>query len=472
MGKASGLFISGRHLWWTILILVSLAAGVSSIFVSPLIIIAALFLLANVVLIVKYPFWGLLSYLMIFLLRPGEMYPSLSALRLELVTGLFVLLVVVIRQKIIEHRVTLPSDPITLTLVAFLAVMCLTIFTSYDKGWTIDTCIDFVKLLVFYYLIVSIINEKKKFIAFMSVFLLLIAYIAFDAFKSYMAGGFITRMGVDRMYGSTSAGGDPNTLAATLGATIPMVVASAFYFRNWFVKGGLWFLALGMAYLITITASRSGMLAFMGVLAGGFIYSRHKIVIAIAGILMLLGIWSVLPDQYRQRYMTLKDMEDINDTSSGRVEIWEAGGRMIIDRPFIGVGVGAFAFAYGSGDFGPPKYMQPHSLYIQLLAESGIIGFSVWFFFIYLLVKNLRNLSRSVHNRTDELWASIYCKSFIVSMTALFVSGLFGHNLYRYTWYMMAGLTVVMNKLILTGINNRQIQTNKTILVKEAVDNP
>ncbi len=457
MAGTTGTFISSRHLWWATLAFVCIVAGVTAVFINPLIIIAALFLLANVVLIVKYPFWGLLSYLMIFLLRPGEMYPSLSALRLELVTGLFVLLVIVIRQKIMEGRVTLPRDSITLSMVAFLVAMCLTVFTSYDKGVTIETCLDFLKLLIFYYLIISLIDTKQKFIAFISVFLLLIAYIGFDAFRSYMEGGFITRMGVDRMYGSTSAGGDPNTLAATLVATIPLLVASGFYFRQWLISSLLWLLALGMVYLVAITASRSGMLAFVGAIAGGIMYSRHKVIIVITSLVLFVGLWSILPGQYRQRYMTLEDMDNINETSSGRVEIWEAGLRMIVDRPIIGVGAGAFAYAYGSGDFGPPRWMQPHNLYIQLFAEEGIIGFIVWFVFIYFLVKNLRTLGRSAQSRVDGLWVSIYCKSFIVSMIALFVSGLFGHNLYRYTWYMIAGLTFVLNRLIMEKTNVRKL---------------
>lgn len=470
MGKASGLFISGRHLWWTILILVSMAAGVSSVFVNPLIIIAALFLLANVVLIVKYPFWGLLSYLMIFLLRPGEMYPSLSALRLELVTGLFVLLVVVIRQKIIEHRVTLPSDPITLALVGFMIVMCLSIFTSYDKGRTVDTCLDFVKLLIFYYLIVSLIDTRAKFVAFMSAFSMMITYIAFDAFKSYIAGGYITRMGVDRLYGSTSAGGDPNTLAATLAATIPIVLASAVYFRQKILKTALIALGLFMVTLIAITASRSGMIAFMGVAIGGFIFTKKKIVVALAFVILLPLGWMMLPDQYKDRYRTITEVEDLDETSSGRWHIWQAGLKMIVARPFIGVGAGAFAYANGSGDFGPSRWMQPHNLYIQCMAETGLLGFLIWFgVYIRNLVKKLLQLS--AHGLADHnlYWIRVFSIGFLVSMIALSISGVFSHNLYRYTWYMMAGLTVVLDRFATEYLQNKNIETQKMPQAQEAV---
>lgn len=458
MDRTNRQFIGTKQLLWVLLISVSILTGIASIYVNPLIIAAAIILLLNIVVMMKYPMWGLLAYLIIFLLRPAEMYPALAAFRVELLTGIFVLVAVIIRQKLVEGTVYFPRDRITLSLIAFLAVMCISIFSSYEKSFTIDECIGFIKLLIFYYLIISVIDNKRKFIAFMTVFLVLIAYIAFDAFKSYISGGFITRMGVDRMYGSTSAGGDPNTLAATLGATIPLVVASAFYFRNLLAKIGLWMLALGMAYLITITGSRSGLLAFIGVLFGGFIYARHKLVLIVAAVLLIAGVWSVMPDQYRNRYLTLSDMEDINETSSGRIDIWKAGVRMIETRPILGVGAGAFSAAAGSGEFGYSSFMQAHNLYIQLMATTGIIGFVVWFMFIYFLVKNLRIIIRAVRERARETWILIYCEAFIVSMIALFVSGLFGHNLYRYTWYMMAGLVVALvniykDRLSLKGIS-------------------
>ncbi|MEW5924483.1 MAG: O-antigen ligase family protein [Candidatus Zixiibacteriota bacterium] len=458
MDRVDKQFISTKQILWLLLISVCILTGIASIYINPMIIVAAIILVLNIVVMMKYPMWGLLAYLIIFLLRPGEMYPALAAFRVELVTGIFVLVAVIIRQKLVEGTVSFPRDRITLSLIAFLAVMCISIFSSYEKSLTIDECIGFIKLLIFYYLIVSVIDNKRKFVAFMTVFLFLIAYIAFDAFKSYISGGFITRMGVDRMYGSTSAGGDPNALAATLGATIPLVIASAFYFRHLLVKISLWLLALGMAYLITITASRSGLLAFIGVLFGGFIYARHKVILFAAAVLLIAGVWSAMPGQYRQRYMTLSDMEDINQTSSGRIEIWEAGIKMIAARPILGVGAGAFSTAAGSGNFGYSSYMEAHNLYIQLMATTGIIGFVVWFAFIYFLIKNLRIIIRAVRERAEELWVSTYCEAFIVSMIALFVSGLFGHNLYRYTWYMMAGLVVALvniykDRLSLKGIS-------------------
>ena len=433
---------------WFSLIVAAIGAGLSVPYVNPLFIIIGIVLLLNVFLIARYPMYGLLAYLVIYLYRPGEIYPSLAPLRIELVLGVVVITSLIIHQKLKTGRVNLPRDQVTLWLTAFLGVMYLSVFTSYEQSATIEMCKEFLKILIFYFLIVSLVDTYKKFIAFMVVYIIMIGKIAIDAFNLYMQGAFVHAQGIDRLVGTTSAGGDPNAIAATMAITIPIVVATAFYARNYLLKAAMAALALGMTYLITITGSRGGMLAFMGTLLGGFLYVRQKFFTAVAVVVFLIGAWFILPDQYRERYETLVEVEDVNDTSSGRWEIWVAGVKMIAARPIFGIGAGAFRWAAGSPEFGFGRFMQAHNLIIQLAASTGLIGLFVWFGFIYNFGKRVRYM---VHVSQDEAklrWANLYGKGFIASLIALFVAGMFGHNLYRYNWYIMAGLTIAMVKIV------------------------
>jgi O-antigen ligase len=407
--------------------------------------------------------YGLLAYLVIFLYRPGEIYPSLAPLRIELLLGVLVITFLIIHQKLKTGRVTLPRDQVTLWLVAFLSVMCLTVFTSYEQSVTIETCKAFLKTLVFYYLIVSLVNNYREFMAFMIVYIIMVGKIAYDAFVSYISGSFVHTMNVDRLVGSTSAGGDPNALAATMAITIPIVVATAFYVRNYLLRGAIAFLGLGMTYLITITGSRGGMLAFIGALISGFMFVRHKFFTALLVIVCLVAAWSVLPDQYRERYETMVEIDDVNDTSSGRWEIWVAGLKMIVERPILGVGAGAFQWAASSPEFGLNKHIQAHNLIIQIAASTGFVGLFVWFGFMFNFGKKVRQMILLSRGRDDLRWANLYGKAFIASLIALFVAGGFGHNLYRYNWYLMAGMTVAMVNIVL----NQQAEQTETEMIDE-----
>jgi O-antigen ligase len=121
---------------------------------------------------------------------------------------------------------------------------------------------------------------------------------------------------------------------------------------------------------------------------------------------------------------------------------------MIIGRPLLGVGAGAFPWAYGSGDFGPPQMMSPHNVYIQVLATTGLVGFTAWVIFLYILVKTLNETAHRTRRLPDNRWYVLFRNSFLVILIALFVSGMFGHSLFRYTWYVVAALAASMANIM------------------------
>jgi len=441
--------ISSKGLWWALLAFLCLVFGVLCVFVEPLFIIAVVIVLANIVLVAKYPFYGLLVYLFVFLIRPAEIYPALGVLRMELLLGGLVFLSIIFNQKILTGKVVLPRDRITVALVAFLVAISLSIFTSYEATITKDTIVEFVKILIFYYLIVSLVDTRKRFVTFVATFVLLISYIAFDALAAYLSGQFVHTMDVDRLTGSTSAGGDANTLATTLVTTTPLLVAAALHFRHWLVKSFLGLVTLTMTYLVIITASRGGLLAFFAVVFGGIGFARRKAMLVIAVFLLAIAAWAVMPEQYRERYAAFTDVtENINSVSSGRWEIWGAGLRMIAGRPILGVGAGAFPWAYGSGDFGPPQMMSSHNVYIQVAATTGLVGFGAWVIFLYILIQSLKEIARRAYDLPDNRWYLLFRNGLLVILIALFVSGLFGHSLFRYTWYVVAALAASIGNIM------------------------
>ena len=451
MPQQSPYNISGRHLGWFILILVCVGVGIGALYipVTPLLIGAVVLMLLFMMLVLRYPYLGLILYLFVFMYRPGEVFTALAPLRVELLTGSLAMLAVILHQILNRQKVTLPVDKISISLLMFLGVIFLSTITSYEKTITVETGIDFIKLLIFYYLIVSLIDTRRRFMIFMCFFTFMIFYLGADAFKEYLAGNYHTRMGVDRLVGSTSAGGDPNTLAATLATSIPLFIAVAMYFRDILRRlawiGG----AFSMIPLVAITGSRSGVIALVTVIMVGISYARHRV--ALFALVIVIGIagWSVLPQQYRERYERFGEVtENLNEASSGRWAIWQTGVQMVIERPFLGIGAGAFLWAHVSGDFGASRWLESHSLYIQLAAEMGVIGLAAWLIFIYLLISKLRYLSRRVRSEPELRWMRLFANAITAVIITLLISGFFGHNLYRYTWYVLAGLTVSLYNML------------------------
>ena len=104
----------------------------------------------------------------------------------------------------------------------------------------------------------------------------------------------------------------------------------------------------------------------------------------------LAGIWLMLPVN-----LAIFEVIDISGSLQARAEIWINTVFMWLDRPFFGVGVGGFDYFYGKYDsihlmfFPDWGYYHPitkyagaaHNEYLQILAETGVIGLGlfVWF---------------------------------------------------------------------------------------------
>ena len=443
--------ISTSHIGWAALIAISLLFAVASLFVSPIFFMGIAIILVGVVILIRYPFVGLLLYLITFVLRPGEMYPALAPLALERIIGLGVLITGMMVYKRKHGTLALPSAMPFKLMLAFMVVIIASLVVSVDEPATADSIEFFAKLVVFFLLIHYTIDTRAKFEIFVALFVLLILREAAMSFRDYYGGGFITRMGIKRAIGRGSFGSGANSLAATLVFAMPFMVSMWKVYKNGLIRfaiaGGLFLLIL----MTVNTGSRGGLLAMLTVIGVTVFHTRYRLVTTVVALGLMLGGWFLLPEQYQGRYATLVSDENANDISTGRVEIWENGLRMFSDHPVLGIGSGAFIAANSSGEYGPPIELNPHSIYIQLLAELGLIGFVVWFAFLisYLRLLLKRHTPRRGPPGSEKLieWLNAYKEGFMGSTLALLVAGATAHSLFRFNWYMYAALAVVMTSL-------------------------
>jgi O-antigen ligase len=123
---------------------------------------------------------------------------------------------------------------------------------------------------------------------------------------------------------------------------------------------------------------------------------------------------------------------------------------MVADRPLFGVGAGCFgaarAEAYSSGLH--RSWIESHSLYIQVLAELGIVGAFCFFMFCRRFMKqNRETAARLRADRARWRWEEALIQALFTGFIVLFVSGTFGHSLFRRTWYLYAAMGLVVARL-------------------------
>lgn len=195
-------------------------------------------------------------------------------------------------------------------------------------------------------------------------------------------------------YGRFAADGfDPNDLGSMLALALPM----AWYLATTATSGTQrW---LNRAYLVVgilailLTGSRGALLATIAALAViPWTLNQLRPSMRVAAVVILLGAGAIavafVPSLVFQRLSTTGS-EISEGTLSGRLAVWESGLRVVPGRPLQGYGPGGWFVAAGSV-FG--RIRAPHSTWLSILVEEGIIGVLLFISIFLAMLPRLRVL--------------------------------------------------------------------------------
>ena len=125
-----------------------------------------------------------------------------------------------------------------------------------------------------------------------------------------------------------------------------------------------------------------------------------------------------------------------------RWTIWSTAVDVFKEYPLLGAGVNCFEAGYKSIDFAfpasfDPPVPHPHNIYLQFLAETGLIGSAVAFTFLFgILIWSGRRIRR--HINPGEVGHWIPAAGFWAAYLGYLITGLSAHNFYRTWWLGMA----------------------------------
>ena len=117
--------------------------------------------------------------------------------------------------------------------------------------------------------------------------------------------------------------------------------------------------------------------------------------------------------------------------------------KIFIDNPVIGAGPNNFRYSCGEDKFNVSKYScstHPHNIPIQLLSETGILSFLIFYsVFIYFLLKSLILIKEKKFNNFSLGIYSIQC-SIIIYFWPIMISGNFFLSWYGFIFYLPIGI--------------------------------
>lgn len=201
---------------------------------------------------------------------------------------------------------------------------------------------------------------------------------------------------------------------------------------------------------VFFTVSRSGILLLFGAFGLILIFQpqvKNKVSLIVLMVVGLIAL-SFFSDSI---FQIIRDIfpaiQEGTDTVGLRYNLWRAGWKMWLDHPLTGVGIGQYNYTlwrYMIGMEGPTVgSTTPHNTYVQVLSETGIVGFSL---FIGLLFRAFRNLwlSPSRLNSDDESARNIW----LIVILVISVGGITTTDLANKIFWMILGVSVVFSNKI------------------------
>ena len=138
--------------------------------------------------------------------------------------------------------------------------------------------------------------------------------------------------------------------------------------------------------------------------------SRFRLALAGGAMVIAVALLFVGPDARFDAAMRVHDSVSADYTILDRISAWKSGLAMFRDFPVVGAGLGASPEIL-------PRYQLPpwtelyfnhaHNDYLELLAETGIVGTALFAWFAYLLIDRLRRGARWLTPAVTSAYAGV-----------------------------------------------------------------
>jgi O-antigen ligase len=297
-------------------------------------------------------------------------------------------------------------------LAAYIGAALVSSFDSIVPGKSWSTVLALLRYVPLGLYACFAIRGEQKLHALYNGVALVIAFWTADAWvqtlTGWSLGGHADAERISGIFGATNL-----KLGPTLGVLSPFALWAAS--RRWGLPG----LLLAFGFLlgpVLLAGSRAGWLCF-GLVALAFVWREAKTpgrflglcAIGLVAVVLFVGIARQTSEGFRMRtdltMVVLRGTsQSLDYASSGRLDIWRASTKMIDAHPFNGVGVRGFRYAYphyaptndhfvtaescGDGE----GACHPHQLVLEILTETGVIGFLLWLAAAFIAICTWRRI--------------------------------------------------------------------------------
>ena len=358
-----------------------------------------------------------------------------------------------------------PKTPLNKVLGIFCAVNVLSVIFSVNLGLSLRGLLGKeLKFLAIFFILIEIINSKKRLRNLLIAITASAALIIADAWVQYFRGvDFLRGFQYSRLTASFSAA---NGLAAWLIVIIPLITGLFIWVKPVYrkLKIILFIMILMLLSCLLLTYSRGAWLGIMiaGILMSYYILKNSDIKVKMRYLCFIICLFCVFllisklvnVQMYKIEKVNfdsgqtvgerIKSIVNINRGASlVRLNLWKEALMVIRDYPLTGCGVNTYSIVARGYKISESGGIYPHNSYFQKAAETGLLGL---FVFLWIMVQFFWVGLQSLKQNKNMLVLGLLSGILAFLVQAFFDNHLYSLQLVVLLWFML-GLTIAVINL-------------------------
>ncbi|MDD5679960.1 MAG: O-antigen ligase family protein [Candidatus Omnitrophica bacterium] len=296
--------------------------------------------------------------------------------------------------------------------------------------------------VMIYFIVTEMINTRKKLnntilIMLAAAFIMSIdgifqAITGKDFFLNYSSvAGYIIRASFD----------SPNGFGVWVVVMLILAASLACFSENK-KRHLLWILICPLIFCLVSTYSRGAWAAgFLSLIFLGFIRSKKLFLIAVV---LLLILPFIMPASVKQRADSIMK---ISRTNTDRFTLWQEALNITRDFPLLGSGINTYASVAPRYKLTEVTGVYPHNSYLQMSAESGLLGVGAFLWVLVALFKtSLVNVKRLNNKLCGAVLPGLLAGLFGLLIHSFVDTDIYSLQLGNLIWFLM-GLIIAVQKV-------------------------
>lgn len=310
------------------------------------------------------PFWGVLLYYMLAVLRPQHLWEW--ALPGDMRWSLIAAAIVFGSVALNFNRVMQNFRPNVVMVWAaiFSLWLGLSVIDAYYPVYAMSWGVEYAKIFAILFIAMAVVNHWWQLETLVVMIMLTLGYVAWEVNFLYLVNGRLDIL----HYGF--GGLDNNGAGLMIAMGIPFAYVYGVRAPRMWQKGIAWFIGALMIHAMLMSYSRGAMLSTVVAAAWLLFHHRPRYQAAVIGLALFMVVSVLAGQEIRERFFSTNNF-NADQSAQSRFESWGAAWQIATDHPFTGQGVRNSVFF--SQNYGADRVGRTiHSQYLQIAADSGI----------------------------------------------------------------------------------------------------